>query len=568
MNQVFKIFFHTGKTKPWLVLICLLLASVSEVLGIATLLPAGFSIIEGQQDNPSMVTKAVNAVFSFIDITPTFGNFLFLAMVLLFAKALLSFGALVYAGITGAQVTINLRRRLINALFNARWSYYAEKSSGQLANTISSDTSRAGDAYTYSAVTISFMIELVAYLIAAFLIDWQVALSGIVAGAIVLALTNKLVAITRNESNKTAIAQSQFVQDTVDMLSNIKPLKTMERYDALVSDLSFQLRRMKRAVVRLHVAQQALSNGSDVIVASMIGLGAYFLHVISNKSLNEMMITGLIFYQVIHNLTRFQKQRNNMGQIENAYIRSMEMIDAAEGNRENHNGTLPAILGAGCKFENVNFQHADKPTVRDLNFYIPAGKITVFQGPSGAGKTTIIDLLIGLNIPQSGNIYIGQDKLTAVDVKSWRRQIGYVPQELMLFHDTIRANVSLSDPNVTEADIHVAIAKAGATEFITDLTNGIDSDVGEMGTKLSGGQRQRISLARALAKNPKILILDEVTSALDPATEKEIINNILALHNEYTVIAITHRPAWTEIADRVYVVQDGKIKTSPRKVKS
>ena len=172
------------------------------------------------------------------------------------------------------------------------------------------------------------------------------------------------------------------------------------------------------------------------------------------------------------------------------------------------------------------------------------------------GWLIFIDLLIGFHHPQSGTIKIGNDDLETIDVGRWREQIGYVPQELILFHDTIRANITLSDETISDEAVRAALISAGAADFAGSL----DNDVGEMGGKLSGGQRQRISLARALVKNPKILILDEVTSALDPETEAAIVHNIANLKGIYTIVAITHRPAWTAIADKLYKVEAGNIR--------
>jgi ATP-binding cassette, subfamily C, bacterial len=165
--------------------------------------------------------------------------------------------------------------------------------------------------------------------------------------------------------------------------------------------------------------------------------------------------------------------------------------------------------------------------------------------------------------PQSGTVQLGDKDLNDVDAMKWRKLIGYVPQELALFHDTIRANITLYDETITEEAITESLALSGVAAFVADMPNGLDTDVGEFGGKLSGGQRQRISLARALVTRPKVLILDEVTSALDPETEDAIVTNIAELRGRYTIIAITHRPAWTRIADRLYTLKNGKAQLQP-----
>ena len=184
----------------------------------------------------------------------------------------------------------------------------------------------------------------------------------------------------------------------------------------------------------------------------------------------------------------------------------------------------------------------------------------MLQGPSGAGKTTIVDLLLGLHEPASGHILIDNRPLDELSLKAWRSTIGYVPQELSLLHASLRDNIALGNTNLTDDNILDALRLADAENFVSTLPDGLDSNAGEMGGRLSGGQRQRIALARALVGRPKLLILDEVTSALDPETEASICRNALGLAGEFTIIAITHRPAWSKIADRLYKVEDGAAK--------
>jgi ATP-binding cassette, subfamily C, bacterial len=185
--------------------------------------------------------------------------------------------------------------------------------------------------------------------------------------------------------------------------------------------------------------------------------------------------------------------------------------------------------------------------------------VTVITGASGSGKTTLTDLLLGFYEPQGGRVLVDGRPLSDIDLQAWRGMIGYVPQELVLFHDSVLANVTLGDPRLGEAEARAALEAAGAWDFVAALPEGVHSVVGEKGAKLSGGQRQRVALARALAGRPKLLILDEVTSALDPRTERDICRNIDALGRDMTILAITHREAWTEIADRTYRVEDGMV---------
>lgn len=570
MKQLLTIFFRAEGTRPWLVLACLLLAGLAEAGSIGTLLPAASSILGSTANNEGSAGFAIRSFIESFGISANLENLLVIVVSLMSLKSLLAFAALSYSGITSARVAINLRRRLIKAIFDARWSFYAEQSGGRFANAISNDATRASEAYQYAAIVVAGIVQLLAYASVAVFIDWRIAFLGGVAGAILFFAMNSLLRISKRSGYKQTDRVSNLTVDMVDMLNNIKALKSMDRYGLMVQGLSGLLKRIKRSLIAIQLAKQGVTQGSDALVALMTGVGAYAAYTYLNTSLPELMVTGIVFFQIVSNLTKLQKQLQTAVVIESSYVRTVELIARAEAQKESHTGTAMPELGAGCKFEGVTFAHGKTPVILNATFEVPANKITVLQGPSGSGKTTLIDLLIGLNTAQGGKILIGKQPIENIDIKAWRQSIGYVPQELMLFHDTIRENISLSNPDISADAVLAALDQAGAREFIDALPDGIETDVGEMGGRLSGGQRQRIALARALVTNPKILILDEVTSALDPETEAEIVSNIASLRGRYTIIAITHRPAWTKIADRLYTISKGHVSSpkTPSKSKS
>jgi ATP-binding cassette, subfamily C, bacterial len=559
MKRVFSIFFQAEDTRPFLVLFCLLLGGVAEAVGISTLLPVATTIAGGDSVGSSRLNVTVREAISWFGLTPNLSTMVFIVMSMIVFKAILSFAALSYAGISSARVSNNLRKRLISAIFEARWSFYAEQSGGRFANAISNDCGRSGDAYALAAQVVAYSVQAVMYAIVGILIDPRIAIVGLLFGLIVTLLTSRLVRVTRKAGFKQTDSTATLTVLMMDMLNNIKPLKTMERYDAMLKSLSGTLRRLKRSLVVRQLSHHGLNQLSDALIAVIVAGGIYFANSYWSVPLPELAVSGMVFYQIIASISKLQKFNMIAAQVESAYVRATELIALAESNHEVNAGKALPAIGKGCRFENVSFSHGTTPILHDVDLDFPTNSITVLSGSSGAGKTTIIDLLIGLNRPTNGRIMIGSTALADIDVRAWRREIGYVPQELSLLHASIRENISLSDSSITDAQIVEALALAGAGDFLAKLPNGLDTDVGEMGGKLSGGQRQRISLARALVTRPKVLILDEVTSALDGRTEADIVSNIASLRGLYTIIAITHRPAWTDIADRLYLVTGGRV---------
>jgi ATP-binding cassette subfamily C protein len=188
--------------------------------------------------------------------------------------------------------------------------------------------------------------------------------------------------------------------------------------------------------------------------------------------------------------------------------------------------------------------------------------VATLIGPSGAGKTTIADLLVGLHEPDSGAVLIDGVPLAEIDLARWRGKIGYIPQENILFNDTVLENITLGDPSISEEQAIEALRLAGAWGFISALPRGLHEVIGVRGNLLSGGQKQRLSIARALIHNPELLILDEATSALDRATAREICAAVRGLRGNRTILAITHQSIWMDAADRVLTIQSGQVATA------
>jgi ATP-binding cassette subfamily C protein len=205
----------------------------------------------------------------------------------------------------------------------------------------------------------------------------------------------------------------------------------------------------------------------------------------------------------------------------------------------------------------LRMQYGDKLIQEDVNFNVQAGCIFAIMGGSGCGKSTLLRHMVGLLAPHAGEVRVDGVPLAKLDLRAWRRRIGYVPQEMFLLHDSVAMNVSLGDPAVSRADVERALVRAHAAAFVSRLPEGADTVVGERGAALSGGQRQRIAIARALVHEPWLLVLDEATTALDPESESAVWAAIEELRGTMTVVAISHQTTLLGVADRVYRIAGG-----------
>lgn len=559
MLKPLKIFFGTKEANPYLVIAGLLLASLAETIGISTLLPL-IAIASGTGDTGnSPLARHVEAALSWLSLPTTLGTLVIIVAGFMLIKAVMSFAALAYATTAAARVSLSLRSRLIKAIFGARWGFFSDQKSGALSNIMGTDASRAGEAYVVSANVVASSIEAAAYMAIAFFINWKLAALGIGTGALLAVGLQSFVTLARKASYKHTDQTSNLLAYMVDALANIKPLKSMNRGNAVSASISGIFVKLRNAFVTRELAKVGLAQTGDALIAIVAAVGIYVASSYLAVPFSELLVSALVFNQIVSVIKRLQRTVQLAGLFESSYVRTTELIAEAEANAEVNTGSSLPDPSLPSRFEVVSFSHGSHPVLSQVSFEISPLAVTVLSGPSGAGKTTLIDLFMGLHRPGAGRIVLGGVNIEDADIPAWRRMIGYVPQELSLFHTTIRDNLTLGDKTVRDDDLWVALEQSGAAEFVRKLPAGLDTVVGEMGSKLSGGQRQRISLARALVYKPRILVLDEVTSALDPQTELEIVEKIAGLRGAYTILAITHRPAWTAIADHLFRVEARRV---------
>jgi ATP-binding cassette subfamily C protein len=546
-----------------LTLVSLLFASVAEGLSLLLLLPSLNLLTGDSAQGPGnglsglghMLTEALSA----IGVTPTVGALLVIMVICLALKAVFLLLANAQVGYTVAHVVTDLQLSLLRSLLAARWEFYVRQPVGSLTNAMGTEALRASQAYVQGARTLVLLIQTIVFAGAAFFVTWKGALLSLAGGGMVLFGLRRLVRMTHHAGMRQTQLLKSLLTRLADSLQSVKPLKAMAREELVGSLLGSESKRLNRALRQDVISTEALSAAQDLTMGLIITSGLYVALIQWKLPFNAVLVMILVLARSLASLGKTQRQYQKMKSYESAFWSLQAIIEDTSRAREtNPEGTSPR-LEKSVRLNNVSFGYGKISVLRNASLTVPAGSFTTIMGPSGAGKTTIADLIIGLLRPQQGEILIDNVPLEQVDLRQWRRMIGYVPQESFLLHETVLWNVTLGDPEVNEADVEAALRAAGAWEFVAELPQQIHSSVAERGTALSGGQRQRIAIARALARRAKLLILDEVTSSLDPQTEAAICRTLQGLRGGLTILAISHQPAVVEAADRIYRIQSGEV---------
>ncbi|MHA7815363.1 MAG: ABC transporter ATP-binding protein [Pseudohaliea sp.] len=553
--------FRRYPLRGTLLLLVLLLASLAEGLGLGSLLPMLTVAVEGEAgDGPGY---AVVRWLTAAGIEPELGPLLLLILLGITLKSALLLLAHSQVGTTATRFVTALRHELLESTLASRWGHFLSLPGGALTNTVSMETQRVATAFIAGINAATFLLQALVYAAVALAISWQATLAGLAAGVVVIGACGLLVAASRRAGHRQTASMRDLAGQLADILLSARPLKAMGREPLVEAALATENRRLDRALRRQVVSAAALTAGQEELFAVAIVGGLYVALAPLQMPFPTVLVLVLVLGRMLAQLGKVQKEYQKVAIGESAYLSCRETITAARGAAERAGTRPPPTLRQGITLAGIRFAYDDVPLFAGLDLHIAAGTLTTLIGPSGSGKSTLLDLVLGFATPAEGQVLVDGQPLEETALAAWRQQIGYVPQETHLLHDSVLHNVTLGDPALGAADAERALREADAWDLVARLPGGLAHVVGERGGRLSGGQRQRILIARALAHRPRLLILDEATSALDDVSEAAICRTLQRLKGRLTILAVSHRPALADIADRVYRLPAPAATTAP-----
>lgn len=557
-ESLYRYFFRAYPLRSIAMVVLLAFAGLAESVGVLTLVPV-LETAGGPDQDPSGIALWTDRILGAVGLAPDLAILLGIIVVAITMKSAFLWLAMRQVGYTVARATRDLRLRLIRALLRARWGYFTNQPSGQFANTISSEAIRAASAYREACQVLGSLFLIAAYVVLSSLLSWRITTFAIASGAVLTFLLRGFFGMSRKAGIDQTTLTRSLAGRLVEAVQGIKPLKAMAKEELVWPLLQEETEGLNQAHRRQVVASQSLAFFQEPSLALLLAVGMFILLELGDQPLSIVLALAYVFYRLMQQVNQVQMRYQSVALGESAFWSLRDQIREAEDHREPDGGGVPSEpLRSELMIENLDFAYDERPVLTNLTLTIPAGAFVSIMGESGSGKTTLADLVVGLNAPTGGRILVDGRDLSEVETRSWRRQIGYVPQETLLFNDTILRNVTLGEEIPTE-DVEEALKMAGAWDFVSRNPAGLDALVGERGGMLSGGQRQRIAIARALVTRPSLLILDEATTALDPATEQAICDTLRGLRGNVTILSISHQAAMREAGDITYVLNGGRL---------
>ncbi len=533
----------------------MIIALVAPLLQLALKEPqaSGYTIL-------NEVAAFIQQTLRSIGIEPSLGAMLFIIIGIFFFQGSVRYTQKYLQLKTLERYENDLIHGLFKGYTEASWSFFVNTKLGHLLNILTNETGRTTAAFQFALQTLANFLLILFYLIVSFFVSWQITIAGIVLGVIASVFLKRFIGNMEQYGSLTSQVNNEFHAVALDLLSAAKMLKAWAAQKhslRVIDDLASQKTTLR---YKSQMSGALVPSFYLPLVMAMLAVILYIAMSSWHIAFGTLLIFLYIFYRLIPTLSAFH------GDYEQAliYIPALTVIEKIEqealAHKERIEGVPFNMLREEITFHDVSLSydgHSD--VISNLSLSIKKGKTVAIVGVSGAGKTSLVDLLLGLFTPTKGEILVDGIPLSHYNITSWRKGIGYVSQDVFLFNTSVKENLKWVAPNASGADIAKAINAAYADEFIERLPMGLDTNIGDRGVKLSGGQRQRIALARIFLQNPDIIIFDEAMNALDPHSEKLISQAIQKHLRNKTIIMISHRLASVKNAHAIYVLEKGRL---------
>lgn len=554
------------KLYPWAIpgIITLgFLSSLSEGLGISLFIPLLQSLNQttSQAASENDLVGFLNRLF--INISPN--NRLLIIALCIFGSILLknclSYSNTILFSWLNSRISHRLRSGIFKQILSVSYSFLESNESGKLINTLATETWQTSRAL---GVLVSLMINvctICVFVILLLLLSWQLTLLVAVFMVLISISIQLVTREVKNLGQQAVQVNSTLGNRMWEGLVGMKVIRAFGRESYEQERFERASKQVSTTFLKLDMLSAAVNPLSEVLSAALLVCILVIALVQNRAGLPTLLTFIFILYRLQPQVKQLDSARVGLVALTSSVEDVMSLLDRSD-KVYIRSGRIPfQCLQKAISFEFVTFRYnpLEKPALQNISICIPQGKTTALVGPSGAGKSTLIGLICRFYDVTEGEIYVDSSPLRQLNLTDWRSRIAIVSQDVHVFSTTIRENIAYGRLDAREDEIIAAAKLANAHEFISQLPQAYDTKVGDRGIRLSGGQRQRIALARAIVRNPEILILDEATNALDSISEHLIQEALDTISQNRTVIVIAHRLSTIEQADQIIVLEEGRV---------
>jgi len=536
------------------------LSSLLEGIGINVAIPI-FSFLSGTGDKTNdFISEIIKKSFDFFNINYSLKYlFIFVCLLLVFRVLVLLLSNYIKIKIT-AVYEEKTRGELFKLTAEANWPYLLKQKLGHLETILVTNVAHGSYLLRYFSDCLTLAASLLIFLLVAINISWVITLVTIALGGLIFFAFKPFLYKTRTLSRENEKINRQTAHHINENILGMKTIKVMSAGDKIVDKAKEYFKKLRELIIKTNF----LSITTDALIQPIGLIFVFIIFAISYKTsaFNFAALAAIIY--IIQRIFIYgqQLQATFYAMTNSAsYVNKMlEYRDEVIKNEEIDSGVDNFKFNNHLEFKNISFYYDNaKQILSNVNFNIKKGEMVGLIGPSGAGKTTIVDIILRLFNPIKGEVLLDGKNIDKIKISEWRKNIGYVSQDIFLKNDTIANNIKFYNDSITDEEMAEAAKMANIHEFILNCPNKYETVIGERGLLLSVGQRQRIVIARILARHPEILILDEATSALDNESEVQIQKVIENLKNKITVLLIAHRLSTVMNCTKLLVLQNGEI---------
>ncbi|MFY9839271.1 MAG: ABC transporter ATP-binding protein [Xanthobacteraceae bacterium] len=547
--------------RVWALVLLMVLVSVSEGLSVTLLLPL-LSRVGISATGQGATGAFLNGLTAAIGTSASTVYILVVLILVALVQAAL-FITLQWCMTSASRGYQRSRQsHLFRSILYARWEFVIGRKAGELTSAIVGECTRLAQTFYIGLYLAAASISACVSLILALIVAWPITLGLMACALLMIFAVLPLYRHSYATGRLIAPLNAELHSVLAERISGIKIVKATCCEDATTVAVDRIFDKLERANAKTDFLPALARGMLEFLSFSALAL----IFVLGQKSFGiapgNVIVVFALFMRLFPRITTVQSYLHML----NGVLHSMDVIEqlqaTAQAHAERVNYGAEAIsvsLPTSLALRGVEIKLDEHEVLKQVHLTIPVPGMVGIVGSSGAGKSTLVHALLGLAMPTAGTIALGTYDLASVPFGTWRRLIGYVPQETILFHTSIRDNLTIGKPSATVAEIELAAKRASAHDFISQLPRGYDTIIGDQGVKLSGGQRQRLGIARALLMNPILLLMDEAMSALDAESEAELLCTLEELRKQMGILIVAHRLAAVRTADAIYVIEAGQV---------